>query len=104
MGPGSLSPSRSPARLSAASRSKSSSRPLAAMAQAGRITLTRIPADAGGTVDPAAVEAAITPRTRLVALTHASNVLGTVQPVAEVGRIARERDLLFVVDAAQTAG
>lgn len=80
------------------------SRPLVALAEAGRITLTRVPADAGGTIDPAAVEAAIGPKTRLVALTHASNVLGTVQPVAEVGRIARNHDLLFLVDAAQTAG
>jgi cysteine desulfurase family protein len=80
------------------------SRPLVALAEAGRITLTRVPADAGGTIDPAAVEAAIGPKTRLVALTHASNVLGTVQPVAEVGRVAREHDLLFLVDAAQTAG
>lgn len=80
------------------------SRPLVAMAEAGRITLTRIPADAGGTIDPAAIEAAITPETRLIALTHASNVLGTIQPVAEVGRIARDRDLLFLIDAAQTAG
>src|SRR5436305_12112706 len=80
------------------------SRPLVAMAQAGRITLTRVAADAGGTIDPDAVRAAITPKTRLVALTHASNVLGTVQPVAEVGRIARGHDLLFLVDAAQTAG
>ena len=80
------------------------SRPLVALAEAGRITLTRVPADAGGTVDPAAVEAAIGPKTRLVALTHASNVLGTVQPVAEAGRIAREHDLLFLVDAAQTVG
>jgi cysteine desulfurase family protein len=80
------------------------SRPLVAMAEAGRITLTRVAADAGGTIDPDAVRAAITPKTRLVALTHASNVLGTVQPVAEVGRVAREHDLLFLVDAAQTAG
>lgn len=80
------------------------SRPLVALAEAGRIALTRLPADADGTIDPAAVEAAITPKTRLIALTHASNVLGTVQPVAEVGRIAREHDLLFLVDAAQTAG
>src|SRR5207302_1085175 len=42
--------------------------------------------------------------TRLVALTHAGNVLGTLQPIREVGRLARERDLLFLVDAAQTAG
>jgi selenocysteine lyase/cysteine desulfurase len=74
------------------------------MAEAGRITLTRVPADGGGTVDPAAVEAAITPRTRLVAMTHASNVLGTVQPAGEVGKIAREHDLLFLLDASQTAG
>lgn len=80
------------------------SRPLVAMAEAGRITVTRIAADAGGTIDPGAIKAAITPKTRLIALTHASNVLGTVQPVAEVGRLARERDLLFLVDAAQTAG
>jgi cysteine desulfurase family protein len=80
------------------------SRPLVALAQAGRITLTRVPADAGGTIDPEAVRAAIGPKTRLVAMTHASNVLGTVQPVSEVGRIAREHDLLFLVDAAQTAG
>ena len=80
------------------------SRPLVALSQAGRITLTRVPADGGGTIDPEAVRAAIGPKTRMVAMTHASNVLGTVQPVSEVGRIAREHDLLFLVDAAQTAG
>src|SRR5262249_44497593 len=80
------------------------SRPLRAMELVGRIGLTRIKADGGGTVDADAVRRAVTPRTRLIALTHASNVLGTVQPIAEVGRIARERGLLFLVDAAQTAG
>lgn len=80
------------------------SRPLRALELAGRIRLTRIPADSGGTLDPDAVRRAITPQTRLIALTHASNVLGTLQPIGEVGRLARERDLLFLVDAAQTAG
>lgn len=80
------------------------SRPLVALAEAGRITLTRVAADAGGTIDPAAVEAAFTPKTRLVAITHASNVLGTVQPVEEIGKLVRGRDALFLVDAAQTAG
>src|SRR5215470_16419008 len=80
------------------------SRPLRAMELAGRITLTRVRADGGGTIDPDDIRRALRPKTRLVALTHASNVLGTVQPVAEVGRIVRERDLLFLVDAAQTAG
>jgi cysteine desulfurase/selenocysteine lyase len=80
------------------------SRPLRAMELAGHIMLTRVPADAGGTVDPEAIRGALTPKTRLIAVTHASNVLGTVQPIAEIGAIARRRDLLFLVDAAQTAG
>lgn len=80
------------------------SRPLRAMELAGHIRLTRLPADGGGTLDPDAVRQAMTARTRLVALTHASNVLGTVQPVGEIGRIVREHEALFLVDAAQTAG
>jgi cysteine desulfurase family protein len=80
------------------------SRPLRAMQLEGRITLTRVHADGGGTIDPDAIKQAITPKTRLIALTHASNVLGTIQPVREIGMIARDRDLLFLVDAAQTAG
>jgi cysteine desulfurase / selenocysteine lyase len=80
------------------------SRPLRRLELDGRITLTRVRADGSGTVNPDDVRRAVTPRTRLIVLTHASNVVGTVQPVAEVGHIARERDLLFVVDAAQTAG
>jgi cysteine desulfurase family protein len=80
------------------------SRPLRRLELDGFITLTRLKADGGGTIDPDAVRQAIQGKTRLIALTHASNVLGTIQPIAEVGRIARERDLLFLVDAAQTAG
>src|SRR5882724_5274300 len=80
------------------------SRPLRAMELAGKIALTRLEADRGGTIDPDAIRKAVTPKTRLIALTHGSNVLGTVQPIAEVGRIAREREMLFLVDAAQTAG
>jgi cysteine desulfurase family protein len=80
------------------------SRPLRKMELDQRITLTRLPADASGTIDPDAIRKAITPKTRLIALTHASNVLGTIQPVGEVGKIARVHDLLFLVDAAQTAG
>lgn len=80
------------------------SRPLRAMELAGKITLSRVKADSTGTVDPDVFRKAITPKTRLIAMTHASNVVGTVQPIAEVGRIAREHDILFLVDAAQTAG
>jgi cysteine desulfurase / selenocysteine lyase len=80
------------------------SRPLRAMEKSGRIGLTRVKADGDGYLDPDDVRRAVTPRTRLIALTHASNVLGTVQPIHEIGRIAAEHDLLFLVDAAQTAG
>ena len=80
------------------------SRPLRALELAGKITLTRIPGDKGGTVDPDDIGKAITPATRLIALTHGSNVLGTVQPIEVVGKIARDKDILFLVDAAQTAG
>jgi cysteine desulfurase / selenocysteine lyase len=80
------------------------SRPLRAMELANHVTLTRLKADASGTLDPDAVRGAITPKTRMVAIGHASNVIGTVQPIAEIGRVARERDVLFLVDCAQTAG
>jgi cysteine desulfurase family protein len=80
------------------------SRPLRAFEKAGMITLTRVHADAAGTIDPEAVRNALTPKTRLVAMTHASNVLGTIQPVTEVGRLARDKGVVFLVDAAQTAG
>jgi cysteine desulfurase family protein len=79
------------------------SRPLNRMAQDGLITLTRLPATAGHLVDPDAVARALTPKTRLVVLTHASNVTGTTQPVGEIGRRVRETGALFLVDAAQSA-
>jgi cysteine desulfurase / selenocysteine lyase len=80
------------------------SRPLRAMELANFITLTRVTADGSGTLDPDAIRAAITPKTRLVAVGHASNVIGTVQPIAEIGQVVRERDALFLLDCAQTAG
>jgi cysteine desulfurase family protein len=80
------------------------SRPLKQLEQDRRITLTQVPFSQAGFIDPGDIEKAISPRTRLIVLTHASNVLGTVQPIREVARIAREHDLLFLVDAAQTAG
>jgi cysteine desulfurase/selenocysteine lyase len=80
------------------------SRPLRAMELAGKISLTRIAADKGGTVDPDVIMKAITPKTRMIAQTHCSNVLGTVQPIQMIGEIARQKEILFLVDAAQTAG
>src|SRR5262245_35764275 len=80
------------------------SRPLNRLERDGVITLTRLPATADHVIDPDAVERAFTPKTRLVALTHASNVTGTIQPVAVIGALVRSRGALFLVDAAQSAG
>ncbi len=63
-----------------------------------------VPFDGAGFVDPQDIAARIKDTTRLVVMNHGSNVIGTIQDVAEVGRICRERGVLFAVDAAQTAG
>jgi cysteine desulfurase family protein len=63
-----------------------------------------VPFDSRGYVDPSDIAALIRPETRLVVMNHGSNVLGTVQPVAEVGAICRRHGVLFAIDAAQTAG
>jgi cysteine desulfurase family protein len=80
------------------------SRPLQAMVQAGRIELTRVACDGDGFVDPQDIRKAIQPNTALIVMTHASNALGTIQDAAAVGAIAREADVLFCLDGAQTAG
>ena len=80
------------------------SRPLVQMERDGHIALTRIQADEGGTVRVSDIAAAITPKTRLIAVTHASNVLGTIQPLAEIGQLCKDRNILHAVDAAQTIG
>ena len=79
-------------------------RPLSELSRSGAITLTIVPPDAGGMIRAEDVERALTPRTRLVALTHMSNVLGAAQDVAAVGRLCRRRGVLLLVDCAQTAG
>ncbi|MEX0702939.1 MAG: cysteine desulfurase family protein [Planctomycetales bacterium] len=66
--------------------------------------VTRLPVDRHGLVDPDAVRRAIRPGTVLVSIMHANNEVGTVQPVEEIARIARERDVLCHTDAAQTVG
>ncbi|MBD3307530.1 aminotransferase class V-fold PLP-dependent enzyme [candidate division KSB3 bacterium] len=78
-------------------------RPLRALERRG-VELTVVPCSTAGLLHPADIEAAIRPNTAMIALNHASNVVGTIQPVTEVGRIARQHDLLFLVDTAQTAG
>ena len=63
-----------------------------------------MPFNGGGFVEPDEIAAAIKPSTKLVIVNHGSNVLGTVQPIAEIGRICREKEVLFAIDTAQTAG
>jgi cysteine desulfurase family protein len=55
-------------------------------------------------VDPGEIRRAIRPETRLIAITHVSNVTGVIQPIREIGQIAREHDIPFIVDAAQSVG
>lgn len=66
--------------------------------------ITYVGCDAEGRVDPIAIRAAITPHTRAVVMTHASNVLGTIQSIEAVGEVCRKSDVAFIVDAAQTLG
>ena len=79
------------------------SRPLEALTKAGVISVTRIRSNEGY-VDPAEIRNAITSKTSLVAMTHASNVLGTIQPIESIAAIVRDAGALLLVDAAQTAG
>ena len=80
-------------------------RPLNHLAQTRGIEQTRVQCDpVTGLVEPDDIARAIRPDTRLIALVHSSNVTGTLQPVAEIGRIARQRDIAFLVDAAQSIG
>ena len=66
--------------------------------------VTRVPVDSGGLVDPEDVRKAIRPDTILVSIMHGNNEVGTVQPIADIGKIVREAGVLFHSDAVQTAG
>jgi cysteine desulfurase len=76
---------------------------LKALAKRGWTT-TLLPVDASGIVVPAALEAALTDQTVLVSVMHANNEIGTIQPIAELARIAHQRGALFHTDAVQSVG
>lgn len=78
-------------------------RPLRALAEDG-VEVVRVAADTHGFVAPAELRRACTPGTRLLAMTHCSNVTGTVQAIEELGPWCRARGILLLVDAAQSAG
>lgn len=79
-------------------------RPLHALARTRQVQTTLVGCNPQGYLDPAEIRAALRPNTRLVALTQASNVTGAIQPLADIGQIAAERGVLFLVDAAQSLG
>ena len=66
--------------------------------------VTYLPVDAFGRVDPEDVRRAVTPATILISVMHANNEVGTIQPIADIGRIAREHGIVFHTDAAQSVG
>ncbi|MCK4299075.1 MAG: aminotransferase class V-fold PLP-dependent enzyme [Planctomycetes bacterium] len=79
-------------------------RPLRRLEAEGTIELTVVPCSSVGWLDPDDLRKHLKANTKLVVVTHASNVVGTIQPVAEIGRLTRERGVLLLVDAAQSAG
>jgi len=79
-------------------------RPLHHLRGKGLIDYDLVPFDARGFIDPGDVARAIRPNSQFVILTHASNVLGTIQPVEAVGAICRQRGIPLIIDTAQSAG
>lgn len=78
-------------------------RPLYHLSEAG-VEVDLVPFDGAGFVGPDEVRKRFKPNTKVVVVNHASNVLGTVQPVAEIGRLCREKGAHLVIDASQSAG
>ena len=79
-------------------------RPLNHLQRDGGVEVTYIPFDSRGYVDPDDIEKAFRKNTRLVIVNHSSNIIGTVQPIGEIGRRCRKAGIYFAVDASQSAG
>ena len=78
-------------------------RPLRAMMREG-LEVTILPCSPEGFLNPQGVRKALRKKTKMVVLNHASNVVGTLQPLEEIGDVCRREGVLFLVDAAQSAG
>jgi len=78
-------------------------RPLRALEKKG-VEITLTPCSSQGELDPQQIEKAIKANTKLVVITHASNVIGTLMPIDSIGKITRKHGVLLCIDAAQTAG
>ena len=79
-------------------------RPLYHQNKLNNVEVDYVPFDTNGFVDPEDIKQKIKANTRLVIVNHASNVIGTVQPLEAIGRICREHDVAFAIDASQSAG
>lgn len=79
-------------------------RPLWSLKKSRNLDVTIIKSNSLGEISPDDIKKAITPRTCLIACTHASNVLGTIQPIQDISKIAHEREIPLLVDGSQTAG
>ncbi len=75
-----------------------------ALERAGKATVTYLPVDKYGMVDPDAVRRAITDKTVLITIMWANNEIGTIHPIAEIGKIAKEKGIVFHCDAVQAIG
>ena len=75
-----------------------------ALERSGKATVTYLPVDKYGMVDPEAVRKAITDKTVLITLMYANNEVGTIHPIAEIGKIAKEKGIVFHSDATQAVG
>lgn len=79
-------------------------RPLWHLERERQVDVTIVGCDSMGVVDPREIESEIKSNTKLVCLTHASNVTGAIQPVADIGTLCKSKDIAFLLDAAQTLG
>lgn len=79
-------------------------RPLHELEKEAFISLAIVQADKTGIIDPKKIIEAITVKTKAIVVNHASNVLGCIQPIREIGKICQENGIIFIVDSAQSAG
>jgi cysteine desulfurase family protein len=79
-------------------------RPLTILKKQGKIQLDIVQCDANGIIDPNDVQKLINDNTKLIVLSHASNVIGSIQPLEIIGKICKNNNIFFIVDSAQSAG
>lgn len=79
-------------------------RPLHHLGMNGLIQVTHITFDEQGYIDPDDIKKALRKNTKMVVVNHCSNVIGTIQPIAEIGKICKEAGVLLIVDTTQSAG